>query len=330
MRFLVHIPVPLRFPRRLLLVGIASVLALVAGCSKKENANVLAKVGPSEIQVDDFKREWALRAESSRTILSSEDLLEELISRELLLLKAKQSGLEQDPEVRRAIRGLLVNKLKERELKPRAESVEVTADEVRARYEQNRALYRTPAKARLAILYLQTDAKASEARLAEARARMAEARAAAGGELPDPGRGFGGVALTYSEDQASRYKGGDIGWLDVGREGYRWPKEVVAAGFALKNKGDVSDVIQTAKGLYLVAKLDTRAAVTTPLEQVEVTLRRQLAAEKRQQVEQAFMKSIREGVAVKINATALASLKSLPVNMAKAAEPPAPGIPGTP
>jgi len=317
----------LRYSRRSRAVWAAGLLALVAGCSKHEKANVLATVGPSEIQVDDFKREWSLRAQASRTMLNSEDLLEELISRELLLLKAKQSGLEQDPEVRRAIRGVLVNKLKERELKPRAESVAVTEEEVRARYEENRAQYLTPAKARLAIIYLATDPKASEERLATAKARLEEARSAAGHELPDPGRGFGAVALTYSEDQATRYKGGDIGWLEADRQGYRWPNEVVAAGFALKNKGAISDVIPTAKGLFLVAKLDTREAVTTPLEQVEATLRRQIAAGKRQQVEQAFMKSLREGVSVKINATALASLKALPVNTAQAGEPTPPAFP---
>src|SRR5262245_26912303 len=189
--------------------------ACLCGCSKKENADVLAKVGPSEIRVEDFKREWALRAESSRTMLSAEDLLDELISRELVLLKAKQAGLEQDPEVRRAIRGVLINKLKERELKPRTEAVEVTADEIRARYEQNRAHYTTAPKARLAIIYLPTDAKMSATRLTEAKARIQEARDTVRQQPPDLTRGFGSVALTYSEDQASRYKGGDIGWIEA-------------------------------------------------------------------------------------------------------------------
>ena len=45
--------------------------------------------------------------------------------------------------------------------------------------------------------------------------------------------GFGGVAVNYSEDQDSRYRGGDIGWLQAGTIDGRWDRKVSEAVFAL-------------------------------------------------------------------------------------------------
>src|SRR5438874_1755402 len=83
----------------------ALLLAILPGCSKpvaKPDPNVLAKVGPVEIRVEDFDREMDLRLKANRTVLSKSELLEEMIQQELLVLKAKQAGLEKDPDFLRA------------------------------------------------------------------------------------------------------------------------------------------------------------------------------------------------------------------------------------
>ena len=79
----------------------------------------------------------------------------------------------------------------------------------------------------------------SDAKKAELRARMEEGLKKASETPVEGGRGaasigFGAVAVEYSDDQVSRYRGGDIGWLDDGNFSYRWPKEVLAAGYALE------------------------------------------------------------------------------------------------
>ena len=61
--------------------------------------------------------------------------------------------------------------------------------------------------------------------------------------------------MSYSEEKMTRFKGGDIGWLQVGKERYRWPDAVVESGFALSQVGQFSQVIETTGGYYLLKKL---------------------------------------------------------------------------
>jgi parvulin-like peptidyl-prolyl isomerase len=181
------------------------------------------------------------------------------------------------------------------------------------------------------MLYLQADSKMSPDKRADLRARLEQAKRqmlADGANQREPSiippGFFGNLAMSYSDDQASRYKGGDIGWCDQGREAYRWPTEVITAGMAL-SKGGISDVIETAKGLFLVAKTDSREPVVTPLEKMDATLRRQLTVTKRQETEQVFMKQLRAAVPVQIQTAALASINLPAVTTAKVevAQPPA-------
>jgi peptidyl-prolyl cis-trans isomerase C len=329
---------------------LVAVLLLAPGCSKpvaKIDPNVLAKVGAVEIRVADFNREMELRLKANRTVLSKAELLDEMIQQELLLAKARQTGLENDPEFLRAQKVLLVSRYKERELRQQLDLPAIAATEVEARYQRTIDKYSRPAKARLAILYAKTEPKMSDEKRLGLRQKMDEARANSLQHRPD-NRGFGPMAIEYSEDQASRYKGGDIGWLDQGRDSYRWPKEVLAAGFSLKANGDVSEIIEipsspsplggegrgevshSSAGFYLVARLDWREGSVTPLSEVDSSIRRQLAVEKRREVEQNFLKKTREGVPVEIRSEALARVEtpSIPViATAKRTEPEPPAFP---
>ncbi len=309
------------------LMGAAGLLAL-AGCAKPPapDPTVLATVGDRVIRVADVEREIAWRQSARRGVPEPRALLEEMISQESLMQKARAAGLENDPEFQRACRSLLVSKFKEHELTPQVEALQVSAEELRMAYEKQKDRHTQPGKARLALVQIKTDPTMSGARLAELRTRIEEARAESLA-LTDGPQGFGKVAVAYSEDQASRYKGGDVGWFDEGQTHYRWPAEVISAGFALKNCGDVSEVIRAANGLYLVKKLDTRAASITPQTQVEEGLRRQLLKEKREQAEKSFLSEARRAAGVKTFTEALASIPVPSTTVARRATEAPPGLP---
>ena len=312
-------------------MGLAAVLALVmlltSGCQPKATApNLLAKVGSHEIRVEDFKREMEWRIKNQRPLPDKQSLLEEMISRELLLQKARAAGLEDDPDVRHSYENLLAGKLRERLLTPRIDALKVSTEEVQAVYEKNASQHTRAAKARLALMYIKTDHKMSPERLVEAEKRIEEARQLALA-LPPGTRALGRVAIDYSEDQASRYKGGDAGWFDQGQTAFRWPAEVVLAGFALKTTGEISQVIKATNGLYLVSKLETRDAVTTPLEQVQASLQRRLLTEKRQQTEVAFRQELRAAAPVQSFPQALSQVEYPPTVIAKSEEPLPPSLP---
>lgn len=287
-------------------------LCLFQGCSPKQS-DVLAKVGSHEIRKADLQREVERRNHLRRSVPDKETLLNEMIQHEALLQRAKSAGLDNDPQLAREIDNLLIGKLLERELTRQVEAVRITPDDIKAEYELSLAKYTQPAKARLAILFLEAGAKSSEAKRAETRARMAEARRkfqenpeAARRASPVPG--FGTLATEYSDDQASRYRGGDLGWLMGGNFSYRWPKAVLETGYALE-KGQLSDIIQTDAGFYVVMKTDARPGVVTPLERVEADLRQSVLLKKRRELDATYRSDALRIAGVAIHTNALKSVE---------------------
>jgi peptidyl-prolyl cis-trans isomerase C len=260
-------------------------------------------------------------------------LLQEMIQQEALVQRAKNAGLNKDPQLAHEIENLLIGKFLEHELTKQIEAVKITPEEVKADYESNIAKYTQPAKARLAILFLEAGARSSDAKRAETRARLNEARAKfqenpEAARRTSPAPGFGALAVDYSDDQASRYRSGDIGWLEAGNFAYRWPKAVLEAGHALE-KNQLSDVIETASGFYLVMKTDARPGSVMPLEKIEAQLRESVLLKKRRELDESFRKeSIRiAGVAIHTNTLQAVQLPAANPALAKSNDAGPPSFP---
>ena len=288
-----------------LLILIAGVLFLFTPLfqtGKGPDPDILASVGFREIRKKQFLKE----AERDRGIrsgnLSKQQLLEKMIDREALLVKALEAGLDKDAEVIRSYHNLLIGKLRQRELDPLINNAAITDEEIRSWYEENKASHTKPGKVRLAMIHMKTHEKMSPEKLGDIRERMAEAREKAltlSGE-----RGFGKLAAEYSEDRTTRYKGGDIGWVNEGKP-YRWDQAVLDAGFALENIGDISELITAETGLYLVRLLDRRKFAVTPLKKVRNRILHKLLLEKQRQIEKDFLKAKRSGIEIKTYPDAL-------------------------
>lgn len=299
-------------------IGLAGLLVL-GGCSRSapksapERSDVLAQVGDREIRLEDVLAEVEFRRAARRPVPDKETLVQEMITQEALVQRARQAGLADDFAVKRELNSLLIGRLWEREVTPKLETVRVTEEEIQAEYERNLGRYAQPAKVRLAMLHLEKGLKPSDEKRAGLRQRLEEARRkaienpATGGRGP-AATGFGALAIDYSEDQVGRYRGGDLGWLDAGNLDYPWPREVLAAGYGLA-KGKISDVIETGTGLYLVMKSDAREGSVTPLQQVQAALRQSLLVKKRGEVEESFRQDAARLAGSKVDATALARLE---------------------
>jgi hypothetical protein len=269
------------------------------GCSKPatpDDPDVLARVGDGVIRVADLQAEAARRMEIGRPVGDKDALLQELVQREALKQQCLRLGLQDDPDVRRELDILLISKLKDRELLPLQAKVQIPEAAVEAEYQRRIGEFTRPAQVRLAGLVLLCASNATDATRAETRARLEEAQKlilanpAPGGRGP-AAQGFGAVAIKYSDDQASRYRGGDLGWFIAAADCSRWPLDVVQTGFALE-KGKISDVLQAADGFYLVMKADERPSQVTPLDAERENLRRQLESREREAVARAYVEDV--------------------------------------
>ncbi len=65
---------------------------------------------------------------------------------------------------------------------------------------------------------------------------------------------FEDMAQKYSDDKASGKKGGELPWFGT----YKMPPEFEKAAFALKNKGDISEIVKTKYGYHIILLKDRR------------------------------------------------------------------------
>lgn len=315
-------------PPALLLCGV-----FLAGCSKPPapapaaEQDVLARVGGRTIRLQDFQ-EAALRRAVGADPAARQALLEEMIGTAVLLERARELGLDQDPAVRRAWENLLIGRLRERELDARLTNAVPTPAQVQARYETNRAAYTEPARRRGAVLFLGLPARPTAELKSRLRERLAEARLQALAlATNDPSaRGFGALAIEYSEDQPTRYRGGDFGWVEAGRRDARFDPAVVETLFQLAEPGSVSDVLETPRGFHLVKLLEARPERVKPLDQVRPAIEHVLLIENRRQVEDAWKQGLAAALRIERFPDVLARLPATGTAGVTSNTPP-PGLP---
>jgi len=309
-------------------IAIAGLAATgLAGCQRTTPAvqpAVAARVGESVILVDDVQAEIERRVARGNLVPAKDVLLNDMIERRLLLDRAREAGLDRDPEVVRSWENLVISRYKELNLRRQERDAVVTEDMIREQYESAPDRFRSARKARLAILKRAVPPTLDADEKAAVVAAMDEARALAAREVP--AAAFGPLALEYSEDDVTRHRGGDAGWLDEGVD-YRWPSEVLRAGFAL-DVGAISDPIEAEGAVYVVKKSDERPAVMVPLEKVRDQIRRELQASGLRAVEEAFAATLRQGITIETFPERLRDVTvPMPDGKSIAAEEPPPGIP---
>jgi peptidylprolyl isomerase len=279
----------------------------------------LAQVGEASVTVAEFEREWTRVARSAATAAPVDEqrrkLLDEMIGFRLRVAAARAAGLDRDPELVASFEKALVRRLDENWIEEHHAELAVTDEEVAAAYAGRQESFRIPARSRAALIWIAA-AKGSDRNAARRRAEKAleEAR-----RLPLAPPNFGALAVTYSEERASRYQGGDIGWLATG-EATRWPPEVVNAIFALESPGALAPLVETAAGFYLVRLTAREESRLRSLANVRDALRSDLLREKHQTLRAAQSAALAARFPVAVDETLFEKLEPIAVR-----PPPLPG-----
>lgn len=289
-------------------------------------AAVLARVDGETITVDDFTRELARRGgvDSFPRAASRRALLQDMVQEAKVIAAAKRAGLDRDPEVLRQNQYLLVG-MYNQQIEDRVGTVEVSDREVRAFYDANAERYTIPAAARAAVIFIAVPSNASTPDREERRA-LAErlhGEAAQAGTAAE----LGALARENSDDDGSRYSGGDTRWLERGQTGTRWEAAVLDAIFALDAPDTLSPVVAGEKGYYVIRLLDRRPASLRPLDaEIAQAIRDTLVAEKRQRRRDELYAAATAPLQVEVREQALATLElpNLEVVDGRGAPPPLP------
>jgi peptidyl-prolyl cis-trans isomerase C len=283
------------------------------------DSGTLAVIDGKPITMDIFRAEMA-RRHGDFDAQRKEELLDSMVRSELLFAAARNEKYENDPEVIAAVKQVMVGKFLRDKLEPKLAQLKATDQESLAYYQSHLAEFGTHAMVHAALIRIVVPPKASAEKKAELLKRAESARAEALAlEAGVPG--FGSVAVRYSEEQESRYRGGDIGWLQAGTIDGRRDGKVSEAIFALKAPGQVSPVIVAADGYYIVKLMETKGATVRPFAEVKDGVRYHVVQEKRKMVEHEFVEQLKNRIPLTVNSGLLQTMD--PPGEGKKAGPPA-------
>ena len=142
-------------------------------------------------------------------------------------------------------------------------SITPTPQQVEAYYTANLQQFSNPEQVHAQHILLKTTDKDAAAVRKQADAILKEAKA--------PGADFQALARKYSEDEASKGSGGDLGFFGKGT----MVKPFEDVVFAM-TPGQVSEVVQTDFGFHVIKMLEKRAAGQRPLAEVKDQIAEQL------------------------------------------------------
>lgn len=264
----------------------------------EHNKEVIAKVGQFEITKQEFKKEMNYRGGDNLSMLNKEVLLDEMILKKLLLNKAQADDLPSEASIQREYNLLLMGKIRERYIETERKKIVISKSDLENYYKENKEKYRIPTKREFAILFFKKrskDVKKEKELIAE---KFAEVKALLKDDkLPKAKKGFGSYAIDYSEHQASRYRGGELGWFSQGKE-VNWEQKVLDAGFKLKALGDLSSMVETKKGYYLVRLMDETKEKYKAFEKVQGAVKHQLLMQKQKEIKENFYGNLRKAFEV--------------------------------
>jgi peptidyl-prolyl cis-trans isomerase D len=211
-------------------------------------------VSPAEIQAEYRRRNEKVQIEY--VLVKPAELAPTIqpTDADLSAYYSKHAGLYQVPEKRSARYALL-------DLAKLRASTTVGDDALRAYYNSHIDEYKVENRVHVEHILFKTVGK-TDAEIAEIRQKAEDVLKKA-----KSGANFEDLAKKFSEDDGTKPKGGDLGWIV---EGQTVP-EFQQAAFTLPN-GSISDLVKTQYGFHIIKVLDHEQAHTKSFDEVRSTI----------------------------------------------------------
>ncbi|MCG8336731.1 MAG: peptidylprolyl isomerase [Proteobacteria bacterium] len=293
-----------------------------------DEASIIATVESEPITLEQVQNEMRYRGGHIpgrfASLESREDLLDEIIHFEVLAQKAKAAGYGNDPEIKVALKKMMVKKFQQDYLEKLLHKQRVTNLDVQNYYQEHQEEFSTPDMVRAAIISIRFNSNDDQSTIArkQKKANLARKKAL---KQQTTVKDFGQLAREYSDDVNTRYRGGAMTWMAKFSKTYRWDKKVVNAIFSLKKKGEISPLVETPRGFFLVKLMDTQKGQLQPYKVVQNQIKQKLVAEKKRKWLEEYYKDAKTDYEISINTDRLEKIPT-PGRFAKSNATP-PGFP---
>ncbi len=266
-------------------LALACVVLAASACTQaaSDESPVLAVVNGKPITQSEFDIRWAELPESRQARYQREGgkkkFLDDMISRELLLQEARRLGLDQTPAVRERAQRYQEQLALDELMRERAKTpTEVSQEEMEEYYMAHSSTVLATEHIRAAQIIVPTAVQALELK-----------------QQLEKGGDFAKLAQKFSTDQATKFRGGDLGPYRKGAA----PPEIEAV-ILTQAPGVVSEPIKVAAGFALVKvtsrdPLDARSAHIA-----RERLKQELYADRRRKDFEEFLEGLRRKASVRM------------------------------
>jgi parvulin-like peptidyl-prolyl isomerase len=259
------------------------------------DSKVIAKVGDEEILFGDLNNLIRMMPPSYQAMFSNVDqmntLLERQIDNMLFAQEARRLKVDENPEVRYKLeeftKGILTQALIEETVN---KNVTVTDKEIEAYYNQHRDEFQVPEKIKVSHILIAVPSDADENVKAEKKKQAEQILFKI-----KAGENFAELAQQYSDDDATKKRGGVMGFFSKGSKN----EELEEIAFSLK-KGEVSEIVLMTKGYHIIKMLDRKEGTTRTLEESQKKINNKLTQKKKNEAIQDLLKDLKARTKVEI------------------------------
>ena len=252
---------------------------------------LIAKVGTIEITRSEFVAEM-MRQGVRRDAESLQALLDAMIDLRAAELQADNYKLQQQPDYARQLRKLAYNQIKSAIEAESPDLVTISEEELTEYYNSHQQEFVKPARVRVALIKLSAR-YGSDASTVKSKAHdLWEQLLTTDGN--DRSRLFSQLAESHSDHRASRYRGGDVGYIHQDGTS-QWPDELIEQAFAI-NPGEQALVGVAAGDWYIISALERIEQVLPALEEVRPRIRYLLAQQKQHAFAEVLSEKLRQGL----------------------------------
>ncbi|MEW6057436.1 MAG: peptidylprolyl isomerase [Bdellovibrionota bacterium] len=204
-------------------------------------ATELARVNSKVITLEEFNNKYKENLKFFRyKTPTKENVLDEMIKRDLGVQEAKKLGLDKDPEVIERINTVLYHSLLDKKLSSKFETIQVSNNEIEDHYKKNPEI-------RTSHIFVQVRFDANKAQDKKALEKIKKVQGILNDALKSGKQTFAEVARTYSEGVAAP-AGGDIDYQTKDKLDPAYYQTAVN----LKKVGAVSDIVRSQFGYHII------------------------------------------------------------------------------
>ena len=270
------------------------IIGVLFGLARAEDSRVVARIGDTEITSEFLDRVIGYYDANKQKAVKENPqfkatLLKRFVQDMVVARIAKEKGLDKLPDVKEQMELVMNDFLAEEYLNKEIFSkITVSEEDARQYYQVHKNEYMKPEMVRARHIQISVEKSATEDRkkIAREKAETILKRIRNGEE-------FATLAAEFSDDAASKEKGGDLGFFTKGMMN----PDFANAAFAL-SPGEVSDIVITPLGFDIIKVEEKRAQVPEEFEKVKEKVKGMVLNDFRKAKGQEFLRKAMEDAKV--------------------------------